>query len=159
MEVWAGGEAGPLVRLNTYAILAASGGAGPKLREGDGQVPEGVYRVAVLNPMSRYHLSMGLDYPNAFDRERGAEDGRDRLGSEIYIHGGETSVGCLAIGDGAIEELFWLAAIAGIERVRVVIAPNDGRGGRALDKPADAPAWIDALHGTIRAAWGQLQRG
>lgn len=159
MEVWAGGEAGPLVRLNTYAILAASGGPGPKLREGDGQVPEGVYRVVVLNPMSRYHLSMGLDYPNVFDRERGAEDGRESLGSEIYIHGGETSVGCLAIGDGAIEELFWVAALVGIENVHAVIAPNDGRSGGALKRPAEGPVWLEELHGTIRAAWGQLQRG
>jgi hypothetical protein len=68
LELWAPGPDGRSVRVHTTAVLAASGSAGPKLREGDQQVPEGVYGVRVLNPNSRFHLSFGIDYPNALDR-------------------------------------------------------------------------------------------
>ena len=55
-----------------YPVLGASGVLGPKLKEGDRQVPEGVYRVPELNPNSDFHLSLRLDYPNEFDRAQGA---------------------------------------------------------------------------------------
>lgn len=113
-----------------YAMTARSGGVGPKLREGDGQIPEGFYRVESLNPNSLYHLSLRLDYPNAFDRARAKEDGRENLGGDIMIHGSDRSVGCVAIGDGPIEEVFCCAAAAGTGNVEVVIAPYDMRGGR-----------------------------
>lgn len=155
LEVWGGDSDGAMRFVCRYPILAASGGPGPKLREGDRQVPEGVYRIAVLNPMSRFHLSMGLDYPNAFDRARGAEDGRDNLGSDIYIHGGRASIGCLALGDPAIEELFWLVAQSGKENVDVIIAPNDARHGDFV-VPADAPPWLGDVHDRIRAGWAEF---
>lgn len=108
-----------------YQVLAASGGAGPKLREGDRQVPEGVYEVESLNPNSRFHLALRVGYPNARDREMGRREGRDKLGGDIMIHGKDVSVGCVAVGDEAIEELFVLVAERGRERVKVVIAPWD----------------------------------
>ena len=113
-----------------YAMTAGSGGPGPKLREGDGQIPEGFYRVESLNPNSLYHLSLRLDYPNGFDRARAREDGRERLGGDIMIHGSNRSVGCVAIGDEGIEEVFCCAAKAGVENVSVAIAPYDMREGR-----------------------------
>ena len=73
LEVHARENAGPWRLLAQYPILGASGRAGPKLREGDQQVPEGAYRVELLNPNSRYHVSMRLDYPNAFDRRMARE--------------------------------------------------------------------------------------
>lgn len=88
-----------------YPVRAASGSAGPKLAEGDEQVPEGIYRPAYLNPNSRFHLSIGLDYPNAFDQAMAQADGRTRLGNAIMINGGAVSVGCLAMGDDAAEDL------------------------------------------------------
>ena len=57
------------VQIRSFSILAASGNPGPKLEEGDHQVPEGIYHITRLNPYSHFDLSMGLDYPNAFDRE------------------------------------------------------------------------------------------
>jgi murein L,D-transpeptidase YafK len=95
--------------LRRYPILAASGGPGPKLREGDRQVPEGIYAVESLNPNSRFHLALRLDYPNAFDREMAAADGRANLGGDIMIHGSDVSIGCLAMGNEAAEDLFVLA--------------------------------------------------
>ena len=93
LELWAAGPDGRLRYVRTWDVLAASGAPGPKLREGDRQVPEGVYRLTVLNPNSRYHLSVRVDYPNAFDRSRAREDGRTDLGGDIYVHGREESIG------------------------------------------------------------------
>ena len=75
--------------------------------EGDKQVPEGFYRIELLNPNSRYHLSLRVNYPNADDIERAREDRRDllNLGGDIMIHGGAESIGCIAIGNPAIEHL------------------------------------------------------
>ena len=88
LQIYAGETESALSFITSYPILAASGVAGPKLAEGDRQVPEGLYRVEGLNPNSRYHLSVKVDYPNAFDREMAAADGRTGLGGDIFIHGG-----------------------------------------------------------------------
>jgi len=137
--------------LRNYPILAASGHAGPKLREGDHQVPEGVYRIAHLNPNSSYHLSMKVDYPNAYDRRMARRDGRTRLGGDIFIHGKAVSIGCVALGDPAIEELFTMVAETGHGNVRVIIAPNDLRvAGPVLHE--EAPPWARELYRTVAAA-------
>jgi hypothetical protein len=151
LEVWAETESRP-VFIRFYPVLAASGGPGPKLAEGDGQVPEGTYRVLWLNPNSRFHLSMKLDYPNAFDRAKARSDGRTRLGGDIFIHGNAVSIGCLALGDEAIEELFVLVADTGLERVRVLIAPRDPRKG-PLDGKELAPRvpWASDLYRRLAA--------
>lgn len=137
--------------IRNYPILAASGHAGPKLREGDYQVPEGVYRIAHLNPNSSYHLSMKVNYPNEFDRRMAAREGRTRLGGDIFIHGKDVSIGCVALGDLAIEELFTLVAETGHSRVQVIIAPNDLRVARAvLDD--ESPPWVGQLYRSVAAA-------
>ncbi|MGH9464159.1 MAG: L,D-transpeptidase family protein, partial [Thermoanaerobaculia bacterium] len=147
LELWAAGGAPVFIR--SYRILAASGRPGPKLREGDLQVPEGIYRVVGLNPASAYHLSLRLDYPNDFDRALARAEGRDNLGGDIFLHGSNVSEGCLAIGDLAIEELFVLADRVGLGNVRVVIAPNDLRRGAptGVEQP---PAWLPDLYATLR---------
>lgn len=136
-----------------HPMTARSGTLGPKLREGDGQIPEGFYRVESLNPNSRYHLALRLDYPNASDRARATGDGRSGLGGDIMIHGSDRSVGCIAIGDPAIEELFCCAAAVGPENVSVLIAPYDMRRGPRPDlAPASAPVWYPDLCAALRAA-------
>jgi len=136
----------------SYPILAASGTSGPKLREGDKQVPEGFYRIELLNPNSRYHLSLRVDYPNADDMKRARKDGRDlsNLGCDIMIHGGSESIGCLALGDPAIEELFVLAARAGLDNVRLIIAPHDFRRGNTAATTENGPLWSAQLHDRLR---------
>lgn len=151
LELWAPGAGGGWRPVKEYPVLAASGRAGPKLREGDRQVPEGLYRVVFLNPKSKYHLSMQIDYPNEFDREMGRRDGREGLGGEIFIHGENVSIGCLAIGNPAIEELYRLVEVVGKERVRVIIAPWDFRKpGASLAPPPGAPAWAGGLYEELR---------
>lgn len=136
-------------QLKAYPVLAASGVAGPKLRQGNLQVPEGVYKISGLNPNSRFHLSMKVDYPNAFDRAQAERDGRSNLGGDIFIHGGAQSIGCLAIGDPAIEELFVLVARTGRERVRVAIAPHEPERQRFRTAPTASIAWGRELHRQI----------
>lgn len=150
LSLWADGRF-----IRAYPILAASGHAGPKLREGDYQVPEGVYRIEWLNPNSSYHLSMKVSYPNAFDRQMAARDGRTRLGGDIFIHGKNVSIGCIALGDRAIEELFTLAADTGPQRIRVVIAPNDLRTAGAIIHEA-TPQWAGQLYRAIASALAEF---
>lgn len=153
LELWAPSDAAPAL-VRSYPVLAASGDPGPKLREGDLQVPEGVYRLAALNPNSSYHLSIRVDYPNAFDRAQARRDQRSRLGGDIYIHGKAVSIGCLAMGDANIEELFLLAADTGLPRMGLVIAPNRAvRGGPGL------PSWTEELYRAVRAEVARITGG
>jgi murein L,D-transpeptidase YafK len=153
LELWAAGRDGRLRWVRTWEVRAASGGPGPKLRQGDRQVPEGVYRLTVLNPNSSYHLSVRVDYPNAFDRARAREDGRTDPGGDIYVHGNEVSVGCLALGDAAIEELFVLLADVGLRRSDIVIVPS-----RAPQVPPGSPAWTADLYATLGRELATLRR-
>lgn len=150
LQVYAAGKNDRRWRLITsYAVLAASGGAGPKLREGDRQVPEGLYRISALNPNSLYHLSLRVDYPNEFDRRMAATDRRTRLGGDIMIHGNAVSIGCLAIGDQGAEDVFVLAARTGLSNISVIISPLDLRTRRAPERAPSAPSWVDQLYETI----------
>lgn len=77
--------------------------------EGDYQVPEGFYYINEFNPRSNYHLSLGLNYPNASDR---ILSDSMRPGGDIYIHGSCVTVGCIPVNDQQIEEVYILAAHA-----------------------------------------------
>ncbi|MGO9121514.1 MAG: L,D-transpeptidase family protein [Desulfomonilaceae bacterium] len=158
LELYARGKEQTWQFIKAYTVLAASGELGPKLEEGDLQVPEGVYRLESLNPNSRYHLSVRLNYPNDFDRRMAKVDGRTRLGSDIMIHGRSGSIGCLAIGDEAAEDLFVLSALVERERVKVVISPTDFRVGTAVN-PIEKPSWVRELYGMLREELGQFQKG
>ncbi|MFO1349733.1 MAG: L,D-transpeptidase family protein [Gammaproteobacteria bacterium] len=156
LEVWARQDGG-WRWFKTYPFTAFSGALGPKLREGDGQIPEGVYGVAYLNPNSQYHLSIKVAYPNAFDRAMGAVDGRERLGGDIFIHGKDKTIGCIPIGDRGIEELFYLVDATGIDNVRIVIAPYDMRQG-ARGFLAGGVPWSGRLYRDIALALRDFQR-
>lgn len=135
--------------LRTYPILAASGLSGPKLRDGDRQVPEGIYRMSLLNPNSSYYLAMKLDYPNVFDQQKAQADGRTNLGNAIGIHGWEVNSGSLAIGNVAIEELYLLSSKVGSDNITVIIAPNDLRTERPLQQGGPVVSWLPELYSKI----------
>jgi L,D-transpeptidase catalytic domain len=156
LEVWAR-QHDRWVFVRTYPILAASGRAGPKLQEGDQQVPEGLYNIEAFNPNSSFHLSMKLDYPNAFDRAQAAPEGRQELGGDIFIHGNAVSAGCLAMGDKAVEELFVLVARVGMENVSVLLAPHDFRR-HAPTLSAAQPAWVGELYRHLQRSLKQFRR-
>ena len=85
-----------------------SGHLGPKLAEGDRQAPEGFYEVdaGALNPESDCHLSFNTGYPNTFDTSLG------RTGSWIMVHGSTGSLGCFAMTDPVIEEIYLVCEAA-----------------------------------------------
>ncbi len=124
LEAWVSEEAGgPFTLLDTWPVAAMSGALGPKRKEGDRQVPEGLYVIDRFNPRSQYHLSLGLNYPNASDTILG--DPRSP-GSDIFIHGSNKSIGCLAMTDPVIEQIYALAErahSAGQRAIRVDIFP------------------------------------
>ncbi|WP_200391778.1 L,D-transpeptidase family protein [Roseibacillus ishigakijimensis] len=132
LELWV--EKGEHFELfRTYAIAGMSGQLGPKLAEGDRQAPEGFYYVprSAMNPRSRYHLSFNLGFPNAYDRAQG------RTGSFLMVHGGRLSIGCFAMTDEKVEEIYLLcdaALAAGQPFFRVHCFPfrmSEERMGRA----------------------------
>jgi hypothetical protein len=156
MEVYATDGSGSNRWIHTYPILAGSSYPGPKLKEGDGQVPEGVYSIESFNPNSSYHVSLRVGYPNEFDRAMAAKEGRTNLGGDIMIHGKNVSIGCLAMGDEAAEDLFVLAADTGLTNISVVITPVDFRAGKTVPKAAKVPAWCDELYAQIKTELSAL---
>ena len=108
LEIWVKSNTKePYKLFKTYKVCQQSGSTGPKRVEGDYQVPEGFYYINEFNPNSNYHLSLGLNYPNASDR---ILSDANRPGSAIYIHGNCVSTGCIPITDAPIEELYFLAS-------------------------------------------------
>jgi L,D-transpeptidase catalytic domain len=151
LHLLASGSGRDLTFIRSYPIQGMSGTLGPKLRQGDGQVPEGIYTIVYLNPDSVAHLSLALSYPNPYDRARAAEDGRGTLGGDIMIHGGSASSGCLAMGDDAAEELFVLAAESGWKEAVVVLSPVDFRRNILPAGYRARPAWVEDLYARLRA--------
>lgn len=122
LEAWVLGDDGRYVLLSSWPICAFSGDLGPKTKQGDLQAPEGFYFVppSRLNPASSFHLSFDLGYPNAFDRAHG------RTGDYLMVHGACASIGCYAMTDPVIEQLWVLmkaAFEAGQPYVRVHAFP------------------------------------
>jgi murein L,D-transpeptidase YafK len=99
IEVWIKSRQGQYEHFRSYPICAISGKLGAKLKEGDLQVPEGVYSIRPegMNPQSAFHISYDVGFPNAVDRARGA------TGSQIRVHGKCQSWGCLALGKSSDE--------------------------------------------------------
>ena len=149
LEVWVGTQDQEAFQhLITYPICKSSGVLGPKRKEGDLQVPEGCYYIDRMNPNSSFHLSLGLNYPNASDKIRGDQQ---EPGSDIFIHGGCVTVGCLPITDQKIEELYQLVSQAranGQAEVPVHIFPgrfDTAEFRRDYNDSLHAPFWQELL--------------
>ncbi len=158
LEIWGFNEDCSLKLIKIYPVLAGSGQIGPKSAEGDRQVPEGIYKIESLNPNSSFHLSLKIDYPNPFDKAVAEEEGRRNLGGDIFIHGDAVSVGCLAVGDEAAEDLFVLAADTGLERIKVVLAPIDFReSDLSQEQMEELPSWCGILYAQIKNELNHLR--
>lgn len=147
LELWMKRD-GRFHRFAVYPICRWSGRLGPKLQEGDWQAPEGFYTVdaKALNPNSQYHRSFNLGFPNAFDRAQ------QRTGSLIMVHGACASVGCFAMTDPVIDELWRLVTAAlkgGQKRFHVHVFPF-----RMTDQNLDARS-----HVVWAAFWENLKQG
>jgi len=108
LEVWIKGSGNRFSLFKSYAICHQSGTLGPKTEEGDRQSPEGFYTVTAnqMNPWSKYHLSFNLGYPNEYDRAH------ERTGSALMVHGRCSSIGCFAMTDYYMDEIYTLAETA-----------------------------------------------
>ena len=124
VELWIkGSDVDTFALFKTYKICSSSGVLGPKRKQGDKQIPEGVYYINEFNPVSNYHLSLGINYPNKSDSILGE---KDNLGGEIYIHGGCESIGCMPVTTRRIKELYVIAMQArylGQQKIPVIIYP------------------------------------
>ncbi len=108
LEIYVQGADGKYSLFKTKDICAASGTLGPKTKTGDNQSPEGFYYINAgrFNPWSNYHLSLNLGYPNTYDRAHGY------TGDFLMIHGECVSIGCYAMTNAGIEEIYALASAA-----------------------------------------------
>ncbi len=109
--------------IKNYDFCNVSGDLGPKRKQGDYQIPEGLYYIEIFNPVSSYHLSLGINYPNASDK---ILSDKNSPGGDIYLHGNCVTIGCIPITDEKIEELYTLASLArkqGQENIPVHIFP------------------------------------
>lgn len=147
LEIWMKKDE-KFVLFSTYPICRWSGYLGPKLKEGDRQSPEGFYTVSrgQLNPNSRWHRSFNLGFPNRFDRSHG------RTGSYLMVHGGCSSIGCYAMTNAAMDEIWRVVTAAlwrGQRRFHVHVFPFRMTG------------WNRRLHAGNRwnSFWTDLQTG
>ena len=105
LEIWKMKADGRYAYLKSFPMCRWSGQLGPKLREGDRQVPEGFYAItpARMNPNSTYYLSFDVGYPNAYDRAMG------HTGGSIMVHGACSSAGCFSMTHTQIAEIYAIA--------------------------------------------------
>ncbi len=98
------------ILLKDYRICRISGIEGPKRKQGDRQIPEGCYHIDRFNPWSHFHLSLGINYPNASDR---ILSDKRHPGGEIFVHGSCVTIGCLPMTDDHIKEIYIFSVEAG----------------------------------------------
>ena len=105
LEVWKLNTDGRYVYIKTFPICRWSGQLGPKQRTGDRQTPEGFYPIGPkqMNPNSHYYLSFDTGFPNAYDKAHGA------TGSAVMVHGTCSSMGCFAMTDKEVGEIYAIA--------------------------------------------------
>jgi murein L,D-transpeptidase YafK len=153
LEVWIQ-EKGKdeFVFLHAYEFCTSSGTLGPKRKEGDLQIPEGVYHINHFNPESNFYLSLGLNYPNASDR---ILSHATQPGGSIYIHGSCVTIGCIPITDPKIKELYILAVEArnnGQEKIPVHVFPDRLETGKV-----DVLAAEYVVSDKVKSFWKNLQ--
>jgi murein L,D-transpeptidase YafK len=154
LEVWKAREDGRYALVKTFPVCNWGGTLGPKQTTGDLMSPEGFYNVTAgrLNPDSKYHLAFNIGYPNALDRALG------RTGSAIMVHGDCRSVGCFAMSNQGIEEIYAFvrdSLAAGETSVPVHVFPfrmNAANMKRHADNPASA-TW-----GPLKEAYDDFTR-
>lgn len=152
LHIFAKDHDGENIRIKTYPIVGVSGEPGPKLEEGDRQIPEGIYKLTGFKPNSIAHLALLINYPSPEDRKRGREDKRTNLGSHIEIHGSYWSTGCLAMGDEAIEEIFVLAHDTGLKQIDLILSPCNLNIKEPVIDYKEQPKWLPALYGRLKEA-------
>lgn len=155
LEVWGKEKGNTKFKLITsYPFCFSSGNLGPKRKRGDYQIPEGFYHIDRFNPESNFHLSLGIDYPNASDKIKSKYS---NLGGDIFMHGSCYSIGCIPITDDWIEELYIFAVEAknnGQSEIPVHIFPSH------LDSNTYQNIIKDStIYGNHSKFWKNLKKG
>jgi murein L,D-transpeptidase YafK len=153
LELWAySTDSQKFVNIDTFHICETGfGDLGPKRREGDFQIPEGLYYLNQLNPVSKYYLSLRVSYPNKSDSILGKQG---KLGSDIYVHGGCETIGCLPMTNEIIEDIYLInmySYASGQTLIPIHIFPcrmtvnnlNKLKKDYTSSKPELIPFWID----------------
>lgn len=146
LQLFAPDKMGKQQQILSYKIIGLSGTAGPKLKEGDKQVPEGFYKICGFRPNLIAHIGLSVNYPNQQDLLHARQEKRNNLGGDILIHGSKWSTGCLAMGNPAIEEMFVLAHDMAYQKINLIFAPCN-----LLTKTPEIdfklqPKWLPALY-------------
>jgi TonB C terminal len=148
--LFAKGEDGKQKQITSYQIVSNSGVQGPKLKEGDLQVPEGFYKITRLDAMT--HMAMWVNYPNPSDGANAKTDRRTDLGGNIQIHGGVYSTGCLVITNDDMAELLVLGHAIGCKNIELIVAPCN----LLVKKPevdfGKQPKWLPNLYKELKRA-------
>ena len=154
LEIWAKNNTDTKFQLlKTYDIASPTGDLGPKRKQGDMQTPEGFYHIDRFNPVSNFHLSLGINYPNESDKILGE---KGNLGGDIFIHGSNVTVGCMPMTDDKIKDIYMLAIEArnaGQTQIPVHIFPMNLSGNhlKELEKYAKSEDFI--------SYWSKLKGG
>ncbi len=148
--VFARDRQGKLKQVKMYPVVDASGLPGPKLKQGDKQVPEGIYKISGLHPNSIAYLALRVNYPNEEDKANAKKDKRTNLGGDIEIHGSFWSTGCLAMGNTAIEDIFVLANDVGCENIQLILSPCDLRVKVPAVDVKRQPSWVPPLYDKLK---------
>lgn len=161
LEVWVKNNPKEKYQLfKSYRVCMQSGTMGPKRMQGDYQVPEGFYYINEFNPRSNYHLSLGINYPNASDR---ILSDSLRPGNAIYIHGNCVSIGCVSVNDDDIEEIYLLAGNAkasGQEFIPVHIFPikyNEKKSVEYLDNMMKTNPYLQKFSLQLKKAYDEFE--
>jgi murein L,D-transpeptidase YafK len=151
LEVW-GNDSTDWKLIQKYPICVVPGKLGPKIKQGDKQVPEGWYQIDSINPNSDFHLSLRINYPNQADSIRSQNESDP--GGDIFIHGDCFSVGCIPIEDAPMEEVFWLVIqnlkASSQQEIQVFILPFDLNDDNKYQKHTSE-------HPNLKEFWEQLK--
>jgi|GEM_PF-1411061 len=134
--------------IASFPLVSYSGNLGPKLRQGDLQIPEGIYRITHLESYNM--LALGVNYPNELDSKNAVHDHRTKLGGDILVHGGSLSTGCLVVSNEDMEQVFVAVYDVGCINTKLVIAPCDLRKTKPAIDMGKQPVWLPDLYKSLR---------
>jgi TonB family protein len=146
--VFARAKDGKQKQLASYEVVSCSGELGPKLKEGDLQVPEGFYKTVSMD--AKMHMCLWINYPNQTDRKNALLDHRTNLGGAIQIHEGVFSTGCIVVDHDDMAELFVLAHDVGLQNITLLMTPCN----LLVQEPAvdykKQPKWLPKLYNALK---------
>ena len=156
VELWGKFRNGQWKKFNYYPIFSLPEGTGPKRSRDEIKTPEGVYRIAELDPNSIFNLAIKLDYPSQEDKEIAQLEKRspESMETDFLLHGFGFSEKNISLPDEAMKELFYLISKAGLEHTELLIAPADFR--KELPQLTE-PDWLKQRYEKMKQKMEELK--